>query len=332
MRSYICTHTHKQSLWSQRSYIRAVYTSNMEEARSGTIRVHDCSRATFLAFLEYVYTCTIQESMTLSQADGWELWHLAELYDIKTLKTWLCGRLNEENVVHVARHATHVRDAELLSACKACASTCLPHLHEASLTGLAGETARELMRDYPVEIERYRFAEKWLAANQDGVSELDRTEILGEVDVMAILAPQTWAALSQSESESVMLLVSLMRAYANNPHVQEMSLVKLQSLDIRPWPVHVQDAVCHAILACMRAHVGNQTVMRHATWMLYFTASPSLHVRERIVIDFGGIEVLVGVMNAHRNDVFVQKPACATLRDCAMGSVSRYVHRNMLLK
>lgn len=103
---------------SRSPVFRAMLENEMEESRSGTIKISDVSYDALCAFINYLYTA----EACLDEQMACDLLILAEKYQVKHLKTYcekfLVSKLNWDNSVMsytFAHHhnAKHVLDASL---------------------------------------------------------------------------------------------------------------------------------------------------------------------------------------------------------------------------
>jgi hypothetical protein len=110
-------------------------------------------------------------------ADGRELWILAEKYEVDKIKLSLVKHaLTVENVCAAAHFACECEEAVcdgLLLACQDHASCSLPRVKECDLTGVGLAAAPELLRAYVQKMylgragnvaEGFKFVQRWAAA------------------------------------------------------------------------------------------------------------------------------------------------------------------------
>jgi hypothetical protein len=215
---------HKGFLSSRSSYVRGLFESGMQEAKVSIVPVRDCSKSSFLAFLEFVYTGTIELSSRVVGADGWELWHLADLFGIEGLKRWLGNRMSEVEVAGVSLLASEAGDEELLAACRKCASACLPHIPAESLQGLPLKAATELMHAHPCPMVRLRFLRSWCEVNAPSSPSPSSPApahapleacLISELSVM--MATELNAILEQGEEEGLFMVLSLANEHCQAP-------------------------------------------------------------------------------------------------------------------
>ncbi|KAK9162471.1 hypothetical protein Syun_003373 [Stephania yunnanensis] len=89
---------HKAVLVSRSPVFRAMLKNEMEESRSGTIRISDVSYEVLCSFVHYLYTAEV----TLDEQMACELLALAEKYQVKHLKAYSqCDHLLEASLLVV---------------------------------------------------------------------------------------------------------------------------------------------------------------------------------------------------------------------------------------
>ncbi|KAF8077156.1 hypothetical protein N665_0148s0012 [Sinapis alba] len=110
---------HKAVLVSRSPVFKAMLENEMEESRSGTIKISDISYDTLRTFIYYLYTA----EACLDELMACDLLVMAEKYQVKHLKSYcekfLVTKLNPDNslMTYAFAHqhnAKHVRDAALL--------------------------------------------------------------------------------------------------------------------------------------------------------------------------------------------------------------------------
>jgi hypothetical protein len=84
---------HKGVMSERSIYMRQMLCSNMLEATKGEVRVRECSKASFLAFLEFMYT-----AMLGCRVNAVELWKVADLFDVQDLKEFLKSSLSDNPI------------------------------------------------------------------------------------------------------------------------------------------------------------------------------------------------------------------------------------------
>ncbi len=87
---------HKGILSERSSYMRQMLCSNMIETSKGEVRVRECSRQSFLAFLQVIYTTQLSPSENGLSVDGSELWKLTDVFDVADLKDHLALSLYDD--------------------------------------------------------------------------------------------------------------------------------------------------------------------------------------------------------------------------------------------
>ncbi|OIW00696.1 hypothetical protein TanjilG_09665 [Lupinus angustifolius] len=94
-----CVHAHKAILVSRSPVFKAMLESDMEESRSGTIKIDDVSYDALSAFVNYLYTA----EACLDDQMAFDLLVLAEKYEVKHLKAFcekfLIARLNLDKAI-----------------------------------------------------------------------------------------------------------------------------------------------------------------------------------------------------------------------------------------
>ncbi|KAK9167296.1 hypothetical protein Scep_002487 [Stephania cephalantha] len=110
---------HKAVLVSRSPVFRAMLKNEMEESRSGTIRISDVSYEVLCSFVHYLYTAEV----TLDEQMACELLALAEKYQVKHLKAYcekfMKSKVDVENALitfaFASQHnAEHLLEASLL--------------------------------------------------------------------------------------------------------------------------------------------------------------------------------------------------------------------------
>ncbi|GLU00949.1 hypothetical protein SLE2022_182820 [Rubroshorea leprosula] len=104
---------HKAVLVSRSPVFKAMLENEMEESRSGTIKISDVSYEVLLAFINYLYTA----EATLDEQMAYDLVVFAEKYQVKHLKAYcekfLVSKLNWDNSVMSYAFA-HQQNAKLV--------------------------------------------------------------------------------------------------------------------------------------------------------------------------------------------------------------------------
>ncbi|GLT55850.1 hypothetical protein SLA2020_289370 [Shorea laevis] len=104
---------HKAVLVSRSPVFKAMLENEMEESRSGTIKISDVSYEVLRAFINYLYTA----EATLDEQMAYDLLVFAEKYQVKHLKAYcekfLVSKLNWENSVMSYAFA-HQQNAKLV--------------------------------------------------------------------------------------------------------------------------------------------------------------------------------------------------------------------------
>lgn len=74
---------HWHVLTSSSSVFEALFKSGMKESQTSVIKIKNIADSTFAKFIEYFYTKTAEPN---SDREAWDLYHLADMYDVEHLK------------------------------------------------------------------------------------------------------------------------------------------------------------------------------------------------------------------------------------------------------
>ena len=133
------------------------------------MNVRECSRESFLAFVEYMYVGLGGKLM--EGADGRELYTLAEVYGVSELKEFLLDSIDEGCIPAAAVYgrASGCGD-EVVERCVKAAVDCLGRVSEESLKGVPVGVACDLLREYEVRdaAEPFEFVLRWWRSNGEG--------------------------------------------------------------------------------------------------------------------------------------------------------------------
>lgn len=120
---------HRAVLVSRSSVFRAMLESEMEESRSGTIKITDFTYEVLRLFVHYLYTAEIHPE-SLNEC-AFDLLALAEKYNVKHLKSvcerFMTSKVNNENALFSFEYASE-HGAKILK--EASLSTILEIIHE----------------------------------------------------------------------------------------------------------------------------------------------------------------------------------------------------------
>jgi len=120
--------------------LETMFMSGMVEGNTGEMKVRECSREAFLAFVEYMYVGLGGKLM--EGADGRELYTLAEVYGVSELKEYLLDAIDEGCIAAAAVYgrASGCGD-EVAERCVKAAWDCLGRVSEDSLKGVPVDVA-----------------------------------------------------------------------------------------------------------------------------------------------------------------------------------------------
>ncbi|XP_077213658.1 BTB/POZ domain-containing protein [Tasmannia lanceolata] len=109
-------HAHKAVLVSKSPVFKAMLENEMEESRSGTIKISDVSYDVLRSFVHYLYTAEV----LLDELLAYELLVLAEKYEVKHLKAicekFITSKVNNDNAVMSFAFAHRHNAKQLLEA------------------------------------------------------------------------------------------------------------------------------------------------------------------------------------------------------------------------
>jgi hypothetical protein len=112
---------HREVLIAASDVFEAMFESGMVEQQKGVVRVCGISVSSFRGFLERMYRGERGEEC--GNADGRELWVLAEMYNVEGVRKWLAGEgINRGNVCaayEFGQMSVGVERGEILKGCVA---------------------------------------------------------------------------------------------------------------------------------------------------------------------------------------------------------------------
>jgi hypothetical protein len=151
-------------------YFYLLFTIGMMEAHTGIVHVTNCNKHTFLAIVEFLYLGEISKER-LRNADGGELWRLADAWGVENLREGLKSTISTASVCYAMEVAICHEDQELLTACIHAALTdrCLEQVGIADIKGVSSEAIRQLVRGYMCgggsTMVAFFLMERWWEAN-----------------------------------------------------------------------------------------------------------------------------------------------------------------------
>jgi len=172
---------HKGVAAARSSYFASCFASGFVESRSGEARVRDCSRLTFLAFLEFLYTGWIASDAP-EGLDCKELFLLGDLTGMSGLREWLEMSIDASSVAPAAEFAMEIEDRKLLDHCYGIATKCLHEIPAHSLEGVRVSVARGLMASCASSRDCFIFLQGYVDANEGCTAE-DTRQLLRGVDI-----------------------------------------------------------------------------------------------------------------------------------------------------
>ena len=133
------------------------------------MKVRECSRESFLAFVEYMYVGLGGKLM--EGADEREPYTLAEVYGVSELKEYLLDVIDEGCIAAAAVYGrVSGCGDEVVEGCVKAAWDCLGKVSEESLKGVPVDLACDLLRGHEGKdaVEGFEFASRWWRSHGEG--------------------------------------------------------------------------------------------------------------------------------------------------------------------
>lgn len=185
----------------------------------------------------------------MAQADGREVWLLADLYGVKGIKRWLMSEgLAGHSVCAAAQYALEGDGGVegLLQACQVCAAQCLVLVSEDALRGVGSDAARAVLEGYlragggAVEqrlrlLEGFRFIQRWAMASgcfgTGGEAErIDVQKLLGLIDLSKLSSRALKEIVRPSGLVSMDKLLEIYETHVPDDGLRAASVQLLRSI------------------------------------------------------------------------------------------------------